>query len=263
MTLNDGSSDGVSNARFYQPERLVKSSVIAIGPRSSPTNTSDCFQKNLHNSATGTSGCFSRLVFCSQLSMQEHPLSRSGFGAIQPIRLAHDFFNPLPPDASRGKVVSEVLFQHHQLIGSSQITAESSMQLNEIFEPALLAQSGVLSNPLQIEKKKRGRLLSPGGQNIRVLQVVMIDLSPVKHLEQLPQADQEIPSLPYSCGSGEASKLIAPIGIDRLAAGDFFGNEKAFCQDAPIAPLNSPKGYSARNVATAQNRRPMECAEGA
>ena len=76
------------------------------------------------------------------------------------------------------------------------------MQLHEIFEPAFLAQSDVLSNPFQIEKKKGGCLLPPGSQNIRVLQVIMIDLSPVKYLEQLSQANQEIPSLLYACGSG-------------------------------------------------------------
>jgi len=187
-------------------------------------------------------------------------LPRSAFSAIQPLGLAHDVFDPLAPDASCAKAVSEVLFQHHQLIGAAQITAKGSMQLHEILEPAFLAQSDVLSNPFQIEKKKGGRLLPPGSQNIRVLQVIMIDLSPVKYLEQLSQANQEIPSLLYACGSGEEPQLIAPIGVDCLAAGDFFGNEKAFCQHAPKAPLNSPKGYSARNIATAQNRRSMECA---
>jgi hypothetical protein len=83
---------------------------------------------------------------------------------------------------------------------------------------------------------------------------------PVKHLEQLSQADQEIASLSYSCGSRQELKVIAPIGVDGLPAGDFFGNEKAFRQHAPITPLNSRKRYSARNITAAQNRGAVECA---
>ena len=43
-------------------------------------------------------------------------LTRSGFGAIQAIRLAHDLFDPLPPDASLGIAISKVMFQYHQLV---------------------------------------------------------------------------------------------------------------------------------------------------
>lgn len=57
------------------------------------------------------------------------------------------------------------------------------MQLNQIFDPALVAQSAVLSYTFQIEKKKSGHLLSPSGQDIRILQVIMINRAPVKHLE--------------------------------------------------------------------------------
>src|SRR6478672_3272176 len=90
-------------------------------------------------------------------------LCGSGFGAIQTIRLAEDVLDPLAPDTSLGKAVSEIVFQHHQLIRSPQVAAESSMQLNEIFQPALFAQSNILSDTFQIEKKKRRRLLSWGG----------------------------------------------------------------------------------------------------
>jgi hypothetical protein len=130
-------------------------------------------------------------------------LPRSAFSAIQPLGLAHDVFDPLAPDASCAKAVSEVLFQHHQLIGAAQITAKGSMQLHEIFEPAFLAQSDVLSNPFQIEKKKGGRLLPPGSQNIRVLQVIMIDSVAREVFGTIVPSESRNPSLLCTCGSGE------------------------------------------------------------
>jgi hypothetical protein len=57
------------------------------------------------------------------------------------------------------------------------------MQLDQIFESALLGQSAILPYTFQIEKKERGRLLSPSGQDIRILQVIVINRTPVKHLE--------------------------------------------------------------------------------
>lgn len=55
------------------------------------------------------------------------------------------------------------------------------MQLNQIFDSALLAQSAVLPYTFQIEKKESGRLLSSSGQDIRILQIIMINRAAVKH----------------------------------------------------------------------------------
>ena len=57
------------------------------------------------------------------------------------------------------------------------------MQLNEILQPSLFTQSAKLPNAFQIQKKKRGGLQFFRRQNIRIFQVIVVNLLPVKILK--------------------------------------------------------------------------------
>jgi len=64
--------------------------------------------------------------------------------------------------------------------------SQSTIQLHQIFHAASFAQSSTLPYPLQIEQKTLDRLLAAvtNDQNIRVLEVVMVNLLRMKRMEQ-------------------------------------------------------------------------------
>jgi len=92
MTLKNGSSDGLFNARLYQ---AFKSEGSARRRFQRPSR-------------------YIRSYYLGRVLITS--LTRSGFGTIQAIRLAQNLFDPLTPDASLPIAVSKVMFQYYQLV---------------------------------------------------------------------------------------------------------------------------------------------------
>ncbi len=81
--------------------------------------------------------------------------------------------------------IAQIILQKTQSLRSRQVPTQGAVQLREIFHSPALAQPGAAPDSFEIEQEKLDRLVIAAGHghDIRVLQIVMIDLAGMQRME--------------------------------------------------------------------------------
>jgi hypothetical protein len=96
--------------------------------------------------------------------------------------------DPAPRAFAIGKIIAEVIFKKEALIQPPNVKTERAVELNQVLDSASAVQATVAPYAFEIEQKQRGRLSRAGSdQNIRVLEVVVIDVLIVQSPKQKRQ----------------------------------------------------------------------------
>src|ERR1051325_669306 len=107
-------------------------------------------------------------------------------GAIQPTAFLQNAADPANLAALGEARAAQIRAQEKKSLGTAQMPAQRSVQLDQILDAPPLTQNGMPPHALEIEKEKTFAPL-PGvrrHQNIRVLEVVMVDAIAVQRTKK-------------------------------------------------------------------------------
>lgn len=107
---------------------------------------------------------------------------------IAPRALLKHCGNPAPLDWLIGKTRFEINFKEIHFLGTTEKTAQSVVQLDDVFDLAPEIEIGITPRPFEIEKVKQLSILFGNHHDIGVLQIIVVNTLPMKRLESQSQA---------------------------------------------------------------------------